>query len=131
MKAISYSRYGSADVLEYGERPDPKAGPDPVLVKVRAAAVNPVDRKAREGCLRAGLEAVFPVVRLARHAGCRVVGTAGPHNHDYVRRLGGEPVEHGDGLAARLRALVPDGFDAAFDTVGGEALRVSAETLAP
>ena len=70
-------------------------------------------------------------VQLARHAGCRVVGTAGPRNHDYVRRLGGEPVEYGDGLAARLRDLVPDGFDAAFDTVGGEALRISAETLAP
>lgn len=48
MKAISYSRFGGADVLEYGERPDPKVGPDTVLVKVRAAAVNPVDRVARE-----------------------------------------------------------------------------------
>ncbi|MEE1838557.1 hypothetical protein PUR30_01950, partial [Streptomyces sp. JV190] len=38
MKAISYSAYGGADVLEYGERPDPKVGPDTVLVKVRAAA---------------------------------------------------------------------------------------------
>lgn len=47
MKAISYSRYGGAEVLEYGERPDPKVGPDSVLVKVRAAAVNPVDWKAR------------------------------------------------------------------------------------
>lgn len=70
-------------------------------------------------------------VQLARHAGCRVVGTAGPHNHAYVRGLGGEPVEYGKGLADRLRALAPDGFDAAFDTVGGEALRVSAATLAP
>lgn len=62
MKAISYSRYGSADVLEYGERPDPRVGPDSVLVKVRAAAVNPVDWKAREGYLQASLEAVFPVI---------------------------------------------------------------------
>ncbi|MFE0085578.1 NADP-dependent oxidoreductase, partial [[Kitasatospora] papulosa] len=54
MKAISYSRYGSADVLEYGERPDPKVGPDTVLVKVRAAAVNPDDWKSREGYLQAG-----------------------------------------------------------------------------
>lgn len=62
MKAISYSAYGSADVMEYGERPDPKVGPDTVLVKVRAAAVNPVDWKAREGYLQGGLEAVFPVI---------------------------------------------------------------------
>lgn len=233
MKAISYSRYGGAEVLEYGERPDPKVGPDSVLVKVRAAAVNPVDWKAREGHLQSGLEAVFPVipgwdvsgvvvqpgiavdefavgdevigyvredflsrgtfaeyvaapvrtlarkplslsfeaaaglplagltayqvlhrslriregetvlvhaaaggvgslaVQLTRHAGARVIGTASDHNHDHVRGLGGEPVAYGEGLADRIRALAPDGVDAAFDTVGGEALRVSAEVLKP
>ncbi|MEV0172505.1 NADP-dependent oxidoreductase [Streptomyces sp. NPDC050803] len=62
MKGISYSRYGGADVLAYGEVSDPKVGPDSVLVKVRAAAVNPVDWKCREGYLDGALEAVFPVV---------------------------------------------------------------------
>ena len=60
MKAISYSRYGGPEVLEYGERPDPKVGPDSVLVKVRAAAVNPVDWKAREGYLDALFERGLP-----------------------------------------------------------------------
>ncbi len=43
MQAISYRCYGSSDVLEFAavERPDPAA--DQVLVKVRAAAVNPLD----------------------------------------------------------------------------------------
>ncbi|MEV7690496.1 NADP-dependent oxidoreductase [Streptomyces bungoensis] len=62
MKGISYSRYGGPEVLEYGEVRDPKVGPDQVLVKVRAAAVNPVDWKCREGYLDAILDAVFPVV---------------------------------------------------------------------
>ncbi|MEU6946447.1 NADP-dependent oxidoreductase [Streptomyces sp. NPDC046316] len=62
MKAISYSRYGGPEVLEYGERPDPKVGPDDVLVKVRAAAVNPVDWKAQAGYLDGMIDAVFPVV---------------------------------------------------------------------
>ncbi|MEU9921488.1 NADP-dependent oxidoreductase [Streptomyces griseoluteus] len=62
MKAISYSRYGGPEVLEYGEVRDPKVGPDTVLVKVRAAAVNPVDWKCREGHLDNILDAVFPVV---------------------------------------------------------------------
>lgn len=62
MKAISYSRYGGPEVLEYGERPEPKVGPDSVLVKVRAAAVNPVDWKAREGYVDSLFEPVFPVV---------------------------------------------------------------------
>ncbi|MFF7793329.1 zinc-binding dehydrogenase [Streptomyces sp. NPDC007991] len=62
MKAISYSRYGGPEVLAFGEVRDPKVGPDSVLVKVRAAAVNPVDWKAREGYLDAILAPVFPVV---------------------------------------------------------------------
>ncbi|MDQ0747343.1 NADPH:quinone reductase-like Zn-dependent oxidoreductase [Streptomyces africanus] len=62
MKAISYSRYGGPEVLAFGEVRDPKVGPDSVLVKVRAAAVNPVDWKAREGYLDGLFEAAFPVV---------------------------------------------------------------------
>jgi NADPH:quinone reductase-like Zn-dependent oxidoreductase len=62
MKGISYSRYGGPDVLEYGDVRDPKTGPDAVLVKVRAAAVNPVDWKCREGHLDGMLDPVFPVV---------------------------------------------------------------------
>ncbi|MFJ4004831.1 NADP-dependent oxidoreductase [Streptomyces sp. NPDC090023] len=62
MKAISYRRYGGPEVLEYGELPEPKVGPDQVLVRVRAAAVNPVDWKCREGYLDPILNTVFPVV---------------------------------------------------------------------
>ncbi|MDX2563558.1 NADP-dependent oxidoreductase [Streptomyces sp. TX20-6-3] len=62
MKAISYRRYGGPEVLEYGELPDPKIGPDAVLVRVRAAAVNPVDWKCQAGYLDGMLDAVFPVI---------------------------------------------------------------------
>ncbi|WP_217141477.1 NADP-dependent oxidoreductase [Streptomyces sp. AC627_RSS907] len=62
MKAISYAQYGGPEVLEYGEVPDPRVGPDSVLVEVRAAAVNPVDWKCRDGHLDAILQPVFPVV---------------------------------------------------------------------
>ncbi|MFR9800259.1 NADP-dependent oxidoreductase [Streptomyces sp. MS06] len=232
MKAISYSRYGGPEVLEFGEVREPRVGPDAVLVRVRAAAVNPVDWKCREGYLDGMLEPVFPVVpgwdvsgvverpgvsvtefeagdevigyvredflsrgtfaeyvaapvrtlarkprnlsfeeaaglplcgltayqvltgalavkrgetvlvhaaaggvgslavQLARHFGARVIGTASERNHDFVRRLGGEPVSYGGGLADRVRGLAPEGVDAAFDTVGGDALLASAQVLA-
>ncbi|MEU3298534.1 MULTISPECIES: NADP-dependent oxidoreductase [unclassified Streptomyces] len=232
MKAISYRRYGGPEVLEYGELPEPKVGPDTVLVRVRAAAVNPVDWKCREGYLDPVLDAVFPVVpgwdvagtvartgasvpefdvgdevigyvredflchgtfaeyvaapvrtlarkprnlsfeeaaglplagltayqvltqalgvghgdtllvhaaaggvgsiavQLARHFGARVIGTASEHSHEHLRDLGAEPVTYGEGLAERVRALAPGGVDAIFDSVGGEALTVSAELLA-
>ncbi|MFJ3233218.1 NADP-dependent oxidoreductase [Streptomyces sp. NPDC086787] len=233
MKGISYSRYGGPEVLEYGEVRDPKVGPDSVLVKVRAAGVNPVDWKCRDGHLDGILDAVFPVipgwdvsgvvvqpglsvtefavgdevigyvredylcrgtfaeyvaapvrtlarkplnlsfeeaaglplagltafqaitgvleagrgdtvlvhaaaggvgsvaVQIAAHLGARVIGTASERNHDFVRGLGAEPVTYGAGLAERVRGLAPEGVDAAFDTVGGDALRVSANLLAP
>ncbi|MBV2356182.1 NADP-dependent oxidoreductase [Streptomyces sp. J2-1] len=62
MKGISYRRFGGPEVLEYGDLPEPRLGPDHVLVKVCAAAVNPVDWKCREGRLDAALDTVFPVV---------------------------------------------------------------------
>ncbi|QMU76721.1 NADP-dependent oxidoreductase [Streptacidiphilus sp. PB12-B1b] len=62
MKAVSYRAYGGPEALEYGERPDPKVGPDSVLVRVKAAAVNPVDWKLQSGAMDAIMDVVFPVV---------------------------------------------------------------------
>ena len=41
MKAIYQDRYGSADVLSYCDVPVPEPGADEVLLKVRAAGVDP------------------------------------------------------------------------------------------
>ena len=43
MKAITYSSYGSPDVLRCEELPKPTVGDDDVLIAVRAASVNPAD----------------------------------------------------------------------------------------
>jgi NADPH:quinone reductase-like Zn-dependent oxidoreductase len=43
MRAIIYRRYGPPDVLQMEEREKPVPGDDEVLIKVRAASVNPYD----------------------------------------------------------------------------------------
>ncbi len=62
MKAISTERYGDPDVLTYSDLPDPKVGPDSVLIRVRAAGVNPVDWKSLAGYLDPMLNVHFPLV---------------------------------------------------------------------
>ncbi|MFE1894766.1 NADP-dependent oxidoreductase [Streptomyces yangpuensis] len=219
MKAITYSAYGTPASLMLVDAPQPKVGPGEVLVRVRAAGVNPVDWKLAAGYLDPILEVRHPVipgwdvagvveavgpdtsdfavgdevygyvrkewvelgtyaelvaapvrtlarkprgltfeqaagvplagltayqsltrvgvragetvlihsaaggtgsfgVQIAVALGLRVIGTAGAHNHDYLRSLGAEPVLYGEGLADRVRELAPGGVDAALDFYG-------------
>lgn len=70
------------------------------------------------------------LVQLARHAGARVIGTAGPRHHGALRALGVEPIDYRDpDLAARVLALAPDGVDAAFDHLGGASANLSHRLL--
>lgn len=57
-------------------------------------------------------------VQLAIARGARVIGTASPRQHAFVRSLGATPVAYGNGLERRIRALAPVGVDAAFDVSG-------------
>jgi NADPH:quinone reductase-like Zn-dependent oxidoreductase len=61
-------------------------------------------------------------VQLAVARGARVIGTASPANHEYLRSLGAEPVAYGAGLTGRVRALAPDGVDLALDVAGSGVL---------
>src|SRR5271165_5057785 len=49
MKAIVYRSFGSPAVLRYEETEKPAPGDDGVLIKVRAASVNPLDWKLMKG----------------------------------------------------------------------------------
>ncbi|MFD0312828.1 NADP-dependent oxidoreductase [Streptomyces flavalbus] len=84
------------------------------------AAVNAVDVGATDtvvvSAAAGGVGSL--AAQLARLRGATVIGTAGPHNADFLRSLGVVPVQHGPGLVDRLRAAAPGGIDAFIDTFG-------------
>ncbi|MDI3405094.1 NADP-dependent oxidoreductase [Streptomyces cavernicola] len=230
MKAVTLNAYGGPDDLRYTELPDPKVAPGEVLIRVRAAGVNPVDWKHAEGRLDPLMHTGFPLVpgwdvagvvervgfdveeyapgdevfgyvrkdtvkhgayaqlvsahvrmlarkpaalgweqaaavplagltayqaikrvgvragdtvlvhaaaggvgslgvQIARSLGARVIGTASPRNHAFVRELGAEPVAYGPGLTDRVHRLAPEGVDAALDFAGGDAVDTSLRLL--
>tara|TARA_R110001606_G_scaffold78191_1_gene180726 strand:+ start:536 stop:1564 length:1029 start_codon:yes stop_codon:yes gene_type:complete len=64
MKAVWYEATGAAqDVLEFGDLPQPVAGPGEVLVRVKTSGVNPSDVKSR-----AGLRGPIPFPRVIPHS---------------------------------------------------------------
>jgi len=213
VKAVCFNQFGGPEVLEIVDLPDPHPGPGQVRIAVRAAGINPSDRKKRQGLMDGQLpqtlgheaagvvdevgESVtdvlvgdrvfgfsaegaaqaelavlsyyapippsldFPgaaalpaaietatraldqlgvaaggtllvngasgsvgsaAVQLAVVRAARVIGTASPPNHEYLRSLGGEPVAYGQRLVERVRALAPDGVDVALDVAGSGVL---------
>ena len=218
---MTFDRYGDDSVLRLSEVPEPKVGPGEVRIRVRRAAVNPVDWKIMSGGLDRLMDVYFPVipcwdvagvvetvgldapefsvgdevvayarkdvvhggtvaelvtmsvrgvarkpgaltwdqaaglplagltalqtldrlglaagetvlihgaaggvgslaVQIAHARGARVIGTASAANHEFLTSLGADhPVEYGDGLTDRVRAVAPDGVDVVADFVGG------------
>ncbi|GAB7043365.1 MULTISPECIES: NADP-dependent oxidoreductase [Catenuloplanes] len=95
--------------------------PTPAETAVRALDVIGVGADAGTGTLvisgaAGGVGLVAAQIAIER--GARVIGTASPARHDLLRRLGITPVAYGDGLAARVRELAPDGVDRALDAAG-------------
>jgi len=231
MRAAAIDTYGGPEVLQVRDVPEPKVGPDSVLVRLAAAGINPVDYKIVAGNLDGAFPVVWPLVpgwdvagevvgvgpavrdvrvgqdvmayarldhvgtgtwadlvavpqravalapssldavgasclplagltawqalvevlevgpgetvlvhaasggvghlavQIAVARGARVIGTASPANHDFLRGLGAEPVAYGEGLVDAVRALAPEGVHAAVDFAGGEGLERTPELL--
>lgn len=49
MKAVFIQKYGSPDVMQFGDLPKPVPGPGDILLAMKAASINPIDYKVREG----------------------------------------------------------------------------------
>jgi len=59
-KAVRFDAYGGIDVLEVRDVPRPAPGPGEVLVRVRAAGINPGEAAVREGLVHDRWPASFP-----------------------------------------------------------------------
>lgn len=114
MRAIAITEYGSPEVLQAVDLPEPPVGPDVVLVRARAAGVNPVDYVVRRGYLDGAFPSHFPLVPGWDLAG--VVERVGPAVTEfapgdevigYVRR---DHIQHGtyaELVPAPVRTLAP------------------------
>ena len=88
---MTYAQYGSPDVLELTEQPMPKVAPGAVLIRVRAAAVNPVDWKVMAGYLDPIVDVVFPAIPGWDVAG--VIEAVGADAHKF--QVGDEVIANG------------------------------------
>src|SRR5436305_14705539 len=93
MKAVRIERYGNEEAVEFAEVERPQLGENQLLVKVRAAAVNPVDWKIRDGLgemfglkppLILGCEVAGPV---------EAVGSRGPRRTGVGGVVGGDDAD--------------------------------------
>lgn len=220
-KVYGFTEYGDSTTQEFWDQPKPEPGPSELLVAVKAAGVNPIDWKIREGYLQESMPLDLPAVlgrevsgvvaevghdvdgfavgdeivgrtapgsggyaeftlvtastaakkptamaftdaaalpvavttaylgvrqlglesgqsllingigggvgvaaaQFARNVGVNVLGTGSESKRDLVESLGATLVVSGEGVAGRVRELLPDGVDAVLDAVGGEPLR--------
>lgn len=76
MRSILLPHYGGAAAAQVADVPTPVAGPGQVLVRVRAAGINPLDWKVREGHVRDAFPLALPAVLGIELAG--VVAAVGP-----------------------------------------------------
>jgi NADPH:quinone reductase-like Zn-dependent oxidoreductase len=59
-RAVRFDDYGDVDVLQVIDVKDPVAGPGELLIRVKAAGINPGEAKIREGALHDRFPATFP-----------------------------------------------------------------------
>ena len=59
-RAVKFDKYGGIDVLHVVEVDRPVPGPEQVLVRIKAAGINPGEAAIREGALADRWPATFP-----------------------------------------------------------------------
>src|SRR6266850_81770 len=151
MRAIRIHQYGGPEVLAQVEMQRPTPGANEVLIKVKAASVNPLDWKLRAGHMKDFLPLTLPVtlgsdvsgtveevgpgaaggvgnfaVQFAKAKGAYVIGTASSKNQAFLGELGVDKAV--DYKKTRFEDVVQDA-DVVLDTIGGDTQERSFKAL--
>src|ERR1700760_3484152 len=102
MQAVRFDEYGTVDVLDVREVPVPEPGRGEVLVRVKAAGINPGEAKIRDGSLHARWPATFPSGQGSDLAG--IVTETGPGVTDVT--AGAEIIGWTDNRASQSEYVV-------------------------
>src|SRR4029077_14526809 len=114
MKAVVVHQYGGPEVLKFEEYPDPVPGSGEVLVRVRAASVNPIDYKRRAGLTKDFYPMKFPGLIGVDVAGTVVKigpGVEGFSGDDQVFAMADNTYAELCVVKAAILAKVPKGLD--------------------
>ncbi|WP_033278662.1 NADP-dependent oxidoreductase [Streptomyces sp. NRRL F-525] len=133
--AGGYAEYALLPATVTAHKPAELSFPDAATLPVAAATaydgIRQLDLPAGATVLvtGAGGGVGSAALQIARALGLRAVGVASEGKKDFVESLGAVHVPSGPDLAARVRAIAPDGVDGAYDLVGGEVLTEAATLL--
>jgi NADPH:quinone reductase-like Zn-dependent oxidoreductase len=106
-KAVRFDEYGGVDVLYVAEVDRPVPGPGQVLVRVKAAAINPGEAKIRSGALAQMWPATFPSGEGSDLAG--IVEEPGPGVSTFA--VGDEVIGFTDNRASHAELVVAEEAD--------------------
>jgi NADPH:quinone reductase-like Zn-dependent oxidoreductase len=103
-RAVRFDHYGGVEVLKVEEVEAPSPGPGQLLVRVKAAGINPGEAKIRQGLLHQQWPATFPSGQGSDLAG--VVEQVGEHANGF--KPGDEVIGFTDDRASQAELVVVD-----------------------
>src|SRR5436305_4020252 len=105
MKAVQFAQYGGPEVLQVREVPDPIAGPEDVLIQVKATTVNRLDLFQRNGSRPVGN---LPFTPGLEAAGIVLQDNQGFHAGEHVMTTRALEAKGGGGYASKIAVPASD-----------------------
>ncbi len=107
-RAVRYDDYGGIDVLQVVDVQEPAPGPDELLIRVKAAGINPGEAKIRDGMLKDRYPSTFPSGQGSDLAG--VVERVGERVDGF--KAGDEVIAFTDNRASQAELVVVEAANA-------------------